>query len=111
VGWTSTYEKVTGLSIDADVEPLRSEPILFATFAKACVLPNAKDALAETGTSRRPTYLTDSSRTRIDALVHIFKPLLSDIFAFNVVNSIFDCLGISHDYGYLLKVSQTDNSA
>lgn len=106
VGWTSTYEKVTGLNIDADIEPVRTEPLLFATFAKACVPPSEKNA-PNTGVGRHATYLSDSSRTRRDVLVHIFKPLLGDIFAFNVVNSIFECLGIADDYSYLLKVSAT----
>ena len=52
-------------------------------------------------------YLSDSSRTRKDVLEYIFKPLLGDVFAFNVVQQTFESLGIKDDYQYLLKVSNT----
>jgi hypothetical protein len=106
-GWTKTYEKVTGKSIDEDVQEPSNDPLKFWIFSNACVSPKKwLEAPTNEDDSYR-IYLSDSSRTRKDVLEHIFKPLLGDVFAFNVVQQTFESLGIKRDYQYLLKVSNT----
>lgn len=104
-GWTKTYEKVTGKSIDEEVPQSSNDPLKFCIFSNACVPPKRwlEGPTNEDGNYR--IYLSDSSRTRKDVLEHIFKPLLGDVFAFNVVQQTFESLGIKDDYQYLLKVS------
>ena len=108
MGWVSTYEMVNGKRAE-EPEPNtfrpKKTPLKFAAFANACVAPKAPDTPTAKGNRKIEVYLSDSSKTRKDVLVHIFKPLLGDIFAFNVVNSIFGALGILDDDDYLLKVS------
>lgn len=107
IGWTDTYEKITRISIDADIRPMPNESIKFHIFANACVAPKKwLEAPADEDGGYR-VYFSDSSKTRRDILVHVFRPLLGDIFSFNVVTQIFDSLGIKNDYEYLLKVSQS----
>ena len=50
-------------------------------------------------------HLSDSSKTRREVLVYIFKPLLGDVFAFSSVNQVFETLGIKDDFDYISKVS------
>jgi hypothetical protein len=92
--------------VDASVVE-QSRPVLqFWAFSKDC--SDSKQIIPATkGSSniRHKIHLTDSTKSRKEVLVHIFKPLLRDIFAFNVVSSIFDSLGIMDDTNYLLKVS------
>jgi hypothetical protein len=108
LGWTATHEQITRKSIDADIPQISTAPVKFYTFAKACVPPkdwqNWKDSKADKEEGYR-VYLSDSSKTRRDILVHIFKPLLADIFAFKVVNRVFESLGLNNDDEYVLKVS------
>ena len=66
----------------------------FFEFASACVYPEGRQS--ET-LQKLPIYFSDSSRTRKDVVVHVYKPLLADIFSFNVVYSIFEMLGIRKD--------------
>jgi hypothetical protein len=104
MAWLTMYETVTGTSVDASVIE-QTRPVLpFWAFAKSCsdskkVLPAASGQ----HTVRHSIHLTDSTKSRKVALVHIFKPLLRDIFAFNVVSSIFKAMGIEDDTDYLLK--------
>jgi hypothetical protein len=104
-GWTKTYEKVTGKSIDEDLQQPSNGPLKFCIFSHACVPPKRGLQAPTNEDGGYRIYLSDSSRTRKDALEHIFKPLLGDVFAFNVVQQTFESLGIKHDYQYLLKVS------
>lgn len=109
MGWVSTYEMVHGKRAgDDDIHEgtklPRLEQLAFATFANACVVPKKTDSPTARDNRQLEVYLSDSSKTRRDVLVHIFKPLLGDIFAYNVVNSIFQALGILDDSEYLLKV-------
>jgi hypothetical protein len=76
----------------------------FSTFANACVSPKIDESTNSQKNPKIEVYLSDSSKTRREILVHIFKPLLGDIFAFNVVNSIFGALGIVEDSDYLLRL-------
>jgi hypothetical protein len=107
MGWVSTYDMVNGNREDANgtLVPSKSEPLTFATFANACVVPKTPDSATAKDNRKIEVYFSDSSKTRRDVLVHVFKPLLGDIFAFNVVNSIFGALGILDDSEYLMKVS------
>ena len=106
-GWTKTYEKVTGKSIDEDVQQPSSDPLKFYIFSHACMPPKRWLEAPTNKDGGYRIYLSDSSRTRKDVLEYIFKPLLGDVFAFNVVQQTFDSLGIKNDYQYLLKVSNT----
>jgi hypothetical protein len=106
VGWTSKYEKITKKLIDDDVLMCPTDPMKFYAFAGACVAPKKwMEASFNSEAGGYNIYLSDSSRTRSEILARVFKPLLGDIFSFNVVNQIFESLGIKSDYEYLLKVS------
>jgi hypothetical protein len=99
MGWASTYELVMGIKLDSISLSPQEGGIPFATFASACAFPVDGDEPA----SRVPVRFSESSRIRRGVLVHVFKPLLADVFSFGVVNSIFDVLGMSDDRKYLLK--------
>ena len=107
MGWVSAHDMVNGKrstdSQTSDGARQNAQPITFATFAGACVVPKTPDSPTARDNRKIEVYLSDSSKTRREVLVHIFKPLLGDIFAFNVVNSIFGALGILEDSEYLLK--------
>lgn len=103
-GWTKTYEETMGKSVDGENSDPPQEPLEFYNFAKACVAPiNWLDSTAEEDGGYR-IYLSDSSRTRRDVLIHIFKALLGDIFSYSVVNQVFESLGVKSDSRYLLRV-------
>ena len=99
MAWASTYEQVTGKSLDADISSNSRPSILFSEFAASCAFPELS------GKSKSPLkiYFSDSSRTRRELLVHIFKPLLADVFSFNTVSSVFENLGIRSDFKYTEK--------
>jgi hypothetical protein len=99
MGWASTYELVMGIKLDSRSLSPREGGIPFAVFASACAFPADGTEYA----SRVPVRFSESSRIRRGVLVHVFKPLLADVFSFGVVNSIFDVLGMSDDRKYLLK--------
>lgn len=90
MAWASTYEQVTGTSLDADPTVKSRGRILFSEFATCCSFPEFNARV------KSPTkiYFSDSTRTRRDVLAHVFMPLLADVFSFNVVYSVFDNLGI-----------------
>jgi hypothetical protein len=93
------------MSIDDDVLQYPTDPMKFHAFASACLAPKKwMEAPFDADGGGYTVYLSDSSKTRKDILVRIFKPLLGDIFSFNVVNQIFESLGIKNDYEYQLKV-------
>lgn len=99
MGWASTYVQVMGIKLDSECVPSEAGAIPFAVFASACSFPTDGD---ESGTRVRVRF-SESSRIRRGVLVHVFKPLLADVFSFGVVNSVFDVLGMSGDRNYLLK--------
>jgi len=106
MAWLTMHETVTGKSVDSSVIQQTRPVLQFWAFAKACsdskqIIPLTKGS----SNMRHNIHLTDSTKSRKEVLVHIFKPLLRDIFAFNVVSSIFSSLGIKDDTNYLLKVS------
>ncbi|KAL3941734.1 MAG: hypothetical protein SGBAC_003946, partial [Bacillariaceae sp.] len=103
-GWTATYEKITKRLVDDDCLKSPKEPLHFHSFAAACVPPKDwMDAVYDLKRGGYKVYLSDSSKTRKEILVRIFRPLLGDVFSFKVVNQLFDALGIGKDYDYLLK--------
>jgi len=108
MGWVSTYDMVHGKRAGDSQQDSQGQqqlsPLTFSTFASACVVPKTPETPAARDNRKIEVYLSDSSKARRDVLVHVFKPLLGDIFAFNVVNSIFGALGILDDSEYLLKV-------
>lgn len=106
MAWLTMHETVTGTSVDAAVVK-QTRPVLpFWAFAKACSDPKQVIPVINGRINiRHNIYLTDSTKSRKEVLVHIFKPLLRDIFAFNVVSSIFESMGIEDETDYLLRVS------
>lgn len=104
-GWTATYEKITKRLVDEDCLKSPTEPLHFYQFAAACVPPKDwMEAAYDLKHGGYKVYLSDSSKTRKEILVRIFKPLLGDVFSFKIINQLFDALGIKKDYDYLLKV-------
>lgn len=97
MAWASTYEQVTGSTLDASLERKARKSLKFYEFAGACMFPEVP------GKTKAPTrvYFSDSSRTRREILEHIFKPLLADVFSFNIVYAIFDSLGTRADCHYV----------
>jgi hypothetical protein len=99
MAWASTFEQVTGSSLDVDISEKSRGRILFSEFATSCTFPEASDRAK----SPVKVYFSESSRTRRDVLEHVFKPLLADFFSFNIVYSIFDLLGTRSDCNYIQK--------
>ena len=106
IGWTTTYEQITGKSIDAGALASPDDPLKFHMFASACVPPKHWMNGPLDGEEGYRVHLSDSSKTRREVLVYIFKPLLGDVFAFSSVNRVFETLGIKDDYDYISKVSK-----
>jgi hypothetical protein len=104
LGWATTQEQITGKSIDADIPAASKDPLKFYALANACVPPKKWQSGPQAKDGGYRVYLSDSSKTRRDVLVHIFEPLLGDVFAFSTVNQIFEHLGIKNDYEYMVKV-------
>ncbi|KAL3917896.1 MAG: hypothetical protein SGILL_004497 [Bacillariaceae sp.] len=103
-GWTSTYLKITKRLIDADIIPPPTTPMMFYEFAICVVEPKQwREANFEKDNGGYAVYLSDSSRTRRDMIARIFRPFVSDVFSFKVVNQVFESLGIKNDYEYKLK--------
>jgi len=100
--WIETYETVTGTSIDAQLAPPVTDPLRFWSFSKACSPPADSD-VSDKQHAKIQVHFTDSTRSRTEILVHIFRPFLQDVFAYKTVNSIFDRLGLGQDYDYLCR--------
>jgi hypothetical protein len=97
MAWVSTYDQVTKEEMEIEIDSgLRIAGLSFTEFAATFVLsekPRNSDASVA-------VYFSDSSRIRGSVLRHVFRPLLVDVFSFNVVGSIFDALGTSADSAY-----------
>jgi hypothetical protein len=103
-GWTSTYLKITKEIIDKDIIPPSGNAMMFYEYASCLVTPKkwkTEEVPAKNGGFA--VFLSDSTRTRRDIITRIFRPLISDVFSFKVVNQIFHSLGIEDDYEYKLK--------
>ena len=106
IGWTWVYEKITKTLIDDNIPQSSIEPMRFYEFASALEPPKQhmnEDYVVENGGYR--IYFSDSTKTRREILVRIFKPLLGDIFSFSAVSQIFEALGTKKDGEYVMKVS------
>ena len=103
-GWTSTYLKITKEIIDRNILPPPTKPMMFYEFASCLVAPKKwRMAEFDEDNGGYALYLSDSTRTRKDIVARIFRPLVSDIFSFNVVNQIFESIGIKNNYEYKLR--------
>ena len=103
-GWTSSYLKITKEIIDKDTIPPPKNAMMFYEYAPCLVAPKKwKTAEFDEKNGGYTVFLSDSSRTRSDIIARIFRPLISDVFSFKVVNQIFDSLGIKNNYEYKLK--------
>lgn len=105
IGWSTTYEQITGKSIDSNIPESPKEALRFHKFASACVPPKQWIDGPQDGGRGYRVHLSDSSKTRREVLVYIFKPLLGDVFARSSVNQVFETLGIKEDHDYVAKVS------
>ena len=100
MGWVATQEHVTGTPLAA-VVTVDDRKLRFSQLFNSCVFPRkTSDPPSDNVVS---IYFSDSSRTRRDVLVHIFRPLQGDIFSLNVVYTVFDALGIRDDTNYILQ--------
>jgi hypothetical protein len=99
MAWASTYEQVTGLSLDRDSALTPLPRIRFTEFASCCKFPHDATVKAK-GTSRFIIFLSDSSRSRRYIIEYIFEPLLGDAFSMSVPMSVFESLGSQHDVKY-----------
>jgi hypothetical protein len=103
-GWTSTYLKVTKRLIDEDIIPPPTEPMMFYEFATCVDGPKKwREAKFDKSNGGYAIYLSDSSRTRRDMVARIFRPFVSDVFSFKVVDQIFESLGMKNNHEYKLK--------
>jgi hypothetical protein len=100
MAWASTFEQVTGSSLDANTLKSTLKKLSFSEFSEACCYPDLAFGRKK---SHMKIYFTESSKKRRGILLHVFSPLLSDIFSFNVVYSVFDSLGIRSDTKILEK--------
>ncbi len=104
LGWIEAYATVASSfpgEITAATESMSTVALKFSTFAKSCMPLTAKEIAAigeeDISTNKYPIHLIDSKRDRTAILLHIFRPLLKDIFVFKVVNDVFDSLGLTKD--------------
>jgi len=100
IGWMDAYEKVSNESIDAEVPSI--DTLYFSSFAKACV-EEERITLGVAPSEGPKIHLCDSTKGRRAVLIHIFRPLVHDVFVFKVTNSIFECMGIDDNIQLLQK--------
>lgn len=94
MAWASTFEQVTGSGLDANTLKSAPKKLSFSEFSQNCCYPDLAFGRKK---SQMKIYFTESSKRRRGILLHVFSPLLSDIFSFNVVYTVFDSLGIRSD--------------
>ena len=97
-GWASTFEKVTGSPITDTGEARKEQALRFSAFASSVVYPDNDDKPGD----KMQIYFSDSTRTRLDIEIHVFKPLLG-WFSSGVVAQFFDVLKIKDDATYVQK--------
>ena len=100
IGWATTHEQVTGSTLEPIAEIITATRLPFSKLFNSCAFPNES---VEASQSTLRIYFADSSRTRRDVIAYVFNPLLGDIFAFNMVYTVFDALGIRDDSNYMLQ--------
>ena len=99
IKWVETYNKVHQILENTLVSRWKPNILRFSNFAKACKMAKAND------TDVLIAQFCDSSKDRIAALKHVFHPFLQDIFVYNVVNSIFNSMGLNLEIEKLQQVS------
>ncbi|KAL7473567.1 hypothetical protein ACHAXS_014010 [Conticribra weissflogii] len=77
------------------------KPLVFSKFAQACSSSNVKKKSCRGHDFNGPVYLSGIKKDRMLLLMHIFRPLLRDMFVYKVTNTVFNHLGISEDYDAL----------
>jgi hypothetical protein len=100
MGWASTYQKVTRINLSQESHS-GGKVLQFCSFASGCQESN--EMVSMKGASKIKVFFSDSSKTRRDILVHVFKPLVSDVFSSRTTSSIFDTLGTGNDHSYIQK--------
>ena len=104
LGWIEASEKM-GPSVAT--HSMGTTALKFLSFAKSCMPLSAKDiaSMSEKDLSLRkhPIHLIDSKRDRTAVLLHIFRPLLKDIFVYKVVNNVFGALCLDEDHELLQR--------
>lgn len=100
MGWASTYQRVARINLNQETQ-LGGKVLCFCSFASGCQESN--ETVSSKGSSKIKVYFSDSSKTRRDILVHVFRPLLSDVFSSRITSSIFDTLGTGSDHSYVQK--------
>ena len=108
LGWIEASANVAPIfpgKITAATDSMGTVALKFSAFAKSCMPLTAKEIAAigeeDISTNKYPIHLIDSKRDRTAVLLHIFRPLLKDIFVFKVVNNVFDSLGLTKDRALL----------
>jgi hypothetical protein len=95
------YERAFHLSSNCYGNDSGTDKTGFSEFATACA-PYGDYGRTDRNEPHCQIYFSDSSRTRRDILIRVFKPLLSDSLSASVVSSIFDALRVS-DVSYIAQ--------
>jgi Rab3 GTPase-activating protein regulatory subunit N-terminus len=88
MAWLQTYEVVARRSLSFTT--MKKSPITFSSFCRGC------NIAASTTISKSGMYviqLSESTKSRMHLLSHLFEPLLKDAFSFTVVNELIDTMG------------------
>jgi hypothetical protein len=102
--WIHTFERVTKTSVDATIlNDEGTDRINFSTFAKSCLQSCHDTSAGENANFPMKIYLGDSTKDRTKVLIHIFRPLIYDVFSMKTVRDIFEHLGIYYDRKILLQ--------
>jgi len=104
LSWIKTHEEVTERGIDCDLQRLEEEPVVFSVFAKACLQDiQGSKPLPKNDKGERKLFLCDSTRDRKVILMHVFRPLLKDVFSYKTTQKIFKQMGLIDEHNALLK--------
>lgn len=104
LGWIEASEKVAPSTA---THTMGTTALKFSSFAKSCMPLSTKDIASisekDLSVGSHPIHLIESKRDRTTVLLHIFRPLLKDIFVYKVVNNVFDTLRLSADHEALQR--------
>jgi hypothetical protein len=99
--WIKTYETVTKENIDTNLMFQLEACLGFSIFAKACIRPDVTK-IQRNHDFKLKLFLCDSTRDRKEVLLHIFRPLIVDLFSMKTTHDILCHLGISKDFEQIL---------
>ena len=102
--WIKTYQTVLGEET-LQATPRDTDVLRFADFCKCCARRTESTKTKDASTDKFRIYLSDSTKTRREVLIHIFSPLVHDVFCYPVVNNILESLGVANDTSYIVTVS------